>query len=148
MADLPEDNLLNVALRDNILLAQTTALGWYHDFTVFVQRVGCVPPGGWVADGRFQSIPVISAMRSFDEWFYSCWRLTCQSAPDYVRWSTGMSWCKLRSLACFRLAAHDLEVETRKWESRVVEGTRLRLSIPVRTVSASCVKQGWGTRCI
>jgi hypothetical protein len=28
------------------------------------------------------------------------------------------------------LAAHDLEVETRKWESQVVEGTRVRLSIP------------------
>jgi hypothetical protein len=28
-----------------------------------------------------------------------------RNPPDYVRWSAGMSRCKLRSLACFRLAA-------------------------------------------
>jgi hypothetical protein len=53
-----------------------------------------------------------------------------QEPPDYVRRSAGMSRCKHRSLTCFRLAAHDLEVETRKWESQVVEGTSVRLSIP------------------
>jgi hypothetical protein len=44
MADLAEDNLLIVALRHNVVLAESAALGWYHDFTVFVQRVGCTPP--------------------------------------------------------------------------------------------------------
>ena len=57
--------------------------------------------------------------------------LTCQDrgkwqdSPDYVRWSAGMSRCKLRALACFRVAAHDLEVETRKWER--VGGARVSL---------------------
>lgn len=41
-----------------------------------------------------------------------------------------MSRGKMRSLACFRLAAHDLEVETRKWERREGEGTRQRVSLP------------------
>jgi hypothetical protein len=72
MTDLSEESLLHVALRHNIVLAESAALGWYQDFTVFVQRVGCAPPGGWVVDGGLQSIPVASAMRSFDEWFYSC----------------------------------------------------------------------------
>ena len=57
--------------------------------------------------------------------------LTCQDRgkwqdpPDYVRWSASMSRCKLRTLACFRVAAHDLEVETRKWER--VGGARVSL---------------------
>ena len=37
-----------------------------------------------------------------------------------------MSRSKLRALACFRVAAHDLEVETRKWER--VDGARVSLS--------------------
>ena len=51
-------------------------------------------------------------------------------APDYVRWSAGMSRSKLRSLACFRVSAHDLEVETRKWERREGAGTRARVPLP------------------
>lgn len=36
--------------------------------------------------------------------------------PDYVRYSACMSRTKLRSLACFRVGAHDLEVQTLKWQ--------------------------------
>ncbi len=109
-----------------------------------------MPQGGWAEVGDMQHIPVSSALRSFDEWFYMCWNelpesprsapsesVSCckyqhwfakeggaladplslleagrwQDPPDYVRWSAGMSRCKLRALACFRVAAHDLEVE-------------------------------------
>ena len=47
-----------------------------------------------------------------------------------MRWSAGISRSKLRSLACFRVAAHDLEVETQKWEYQVVDGVRQRVNVP------------------
>jgi hypothetical protein len=41
----------------------------------------------------------------------------CDS-PDYVRHTAGMSREKVRALASFRLGAHDLDVETAKFQSR------------------------------
>ncbi len=53
-----------------------------------------------------------------------------QDGPDYVRRSANMSRCKLRSLASFRVAAHDLEIETQKWSHQVIDGTRVRVPLP------------------
>jgi len=36
-------------------------------------------------------------------------------SPAYVRHTAGMSRERVRALACFRLSAHDLDVETAKW---------------------------------
>jgi hypothetical protein len=38
-----------------------------------------------------------------------------KDGPGYVRRTAGMCRSKVRALSAFRLAAHDLEVETGKW---------------------------------
>jgi hypothetical protein len=51
--------------------------------------------------------------------------------PAYVRHTGGMSRAKLRALAAFRLAAHDLETETGKWGRGTNEqGQRVRAEVP------------------
>jgi hypothetical protein len=155
MADLPEASLLGAALQDNISLAASAQVGWYHDFCGFVERVGCAPEGGLEEAGVLTKVYVPSALRLFDSWFYSCWQdlpdsprtappdvVSCctyqqwfareggpladpltlldrgrwSDPPGYVRWSACMPRSKLRALACFRVGAHDLEVQTLKWQ--------------------------------
>lgn len=169
MSRLTDHSLLAAALHDNMALGRSAGLGWFHDFTSFIERVGCLPPGGLGGPDQLMHIPVPSALRAFDAWFYAGWsglpesprsapsdRVSCckyqhwftkeggplqdpvalldrgrwQDCPDYVRWSAGMSRNKLRCLAAFRVAAHDLEIETRKWERQVVDGVRLRVPVP------------------
>jgi hypothetical protein len=50
--------------------------------------------------------------------------------PAYVGWSAGMSRSKLRTLACFRVGDHDLEIKTQKWEYQEVDGVRVRAPVP------------------
>ena len=83
-------------------------------------QVSCCKYQQWFAkQGGFLADPL--ALQDRGRW---------QDSPDYVRWSAGMSRSKLRALACFRLAAHDLEVETRKWERVPGEGAGQRVSLP------------------
>jgi hypothetical protein len=83
-------------------------------------QVSCCKYQQWFAkQGGFLADPL--ALQDRGRW---------QDSPDYVRWSAGMSRSKLRALACFRLAAPDLEVETRKWERVQGEGAGQRVSLP------------------
>jgi hypothetical protein len=53
-----------------------------------------------------------------------------QDYPAYARWSAVMSQSKLRSLACFRLDPHDLQVEAQKWEFQEADGVRVHAPVP------------------
>lgn len=57
------------------------------------------------------------------------------------------AWQRVISLACFRVVAHHLEVETRKWERQ--EGAETGVGCPCRgqNVCAGGVRVGWETSC-
>lgn len=140
---LPAGSLLGDAMRENLALDSDQS--WAHGFHSLLSTLELLPAGGLVQEGRLRQVCARGAVAAFDAWFERGWQglpvnprtaergsvIACTYArwfavpagaeatvPGYVASTAGMPAQCVRSLAAFRLGAHDLEVATGRWHGQ------------------------------